>query len=261
MLENVPTASVGSRTRKGDSDWSSKRDLSWASDRRKPRDETHKTARPVKDTFGARLMQARIDKGYVNAVVAADALGTRTATYYQHEINRRVPCLEALENYAEHFGVTTDWLLKGRQHTVQRSVPIVGAIVTGGKIVDRMHAVQTLPASVDVTGKQALSLVALTVQTNDLVPAYRPGDVVFYVPANGLVAETADGFECVVELVNGKKMLRVCHLNADGTWTLECYNAPTIHGAVLVSAARVVWVQRATYQHPKPKPQPPSIAS
>lgn len=200
-------------------------------------------------------MQVRIAHGYEGQREAARAIGINAITYAHHENGRRNPSVQAVEIYARHFGVTSDFLLYGMNPKMpRRGVPVVGAISSGGKIVDLMHAANhDAPEFIQAIGSAVPGLEAVRVETDDLVPAYRPGDLVFYAPPGpGLMnPENVSGQECVVTLGNGMKLLCVCHANADGLWTLERYNAPAMHGAVLLNASPVLGVQRSAFLHPR----------
>lgn len=207
-------------------------------------------------TFGDRLKHARQRRGYDTSAEAARALAISEITYYHHEHGLRHPGVKIVGVYAAHFDVTIDWLLTGKRATLHQSVPVVGAICKRGKVIDRMNVSPPLPRFVSLALETDLNLRALEVRSPDLYPAYRPGDYVFYTAPEGLVLSDADGLECVVEMVNGEKMLRICHLNDDGFWTLECYSGELSHGAALLTASPVIFVQRAAYLHPKPALKP-----
>ena len=148
--------------------------------------------------------------------------------------------------------MTIDWLLTGERATLHQTVPVVGAICKRGKIVDRMSVSPPLPRFVTLALETDLNLRAMAVRCEDLYPAYRPGDYVFYSVPDAAALHEADGLECVVELVNGQQLLRICHLEDDGFWTLECYSGDLTHDAALFTASPVLFVQRAPYVHPKP---------
>lgn len=206
--------------------------------------------------FGKRLAQVRLRHGYESAREAAHKIGISHVTYYHHENGRRNPSVQAVEIYAGHFKVSADWLLYGEKTTVGRSVPVVGAVSPGGKVVDPMLVAAPLPTSVRIVSENPGELLSLVVETDDLYPAYRPGDVVIYAkPACGpLNPAEVNGRECVVVLTNGQTLLRICHADPDGYWTLECYHARTIQGARLASASPVISVQREACTHQRQRP-------
>ncbi|MEL6280919.1 MAG: helix-turn-helix transcriptional regulator, partial [Pseudomonadota bacterium] len=78
--------------------------------------------------FGAerRLKAARLGAGYKTAADAARALGVAEQTYFAHESGRRGLRSDALERYAEGFGVSKEWLLFGedrpREPAIQAAV-------------------------------------------------------------------------------------------------------------------------------------------
>lgn len=94
-------------------------------------------------TMGERLRQARTRKGYATATLAAKALGVAPATYTQHENGTRGFPAKRAREYARAFGVTTDWLLYGREAPSappanrhdrnRRTVPLVGYVGAGAQ--------------------------------------------------------------------------------------------------------------------------------
>lgn len=65
------------------------------------------------DDSAKRLIQARERAGYTRAADAAAAMGVAAATYHGHENGSRGLGRSA-QRYADFFGVSLDWLLRGK---------------------------------------------------------------------------------------------------------------------------------------------------
>lgn len=63
--------------------------------------------------FGARLRECRESAGLTQQTLAT-SLGVRTATLVAWEKGSSAPTLANATQLAEHFGVSLDWLARGR---------------------------------------------------------------------------------------------------------------------------------------------------
>lgn len=198
------------------------------------------------DTPASRLARLRRHAGYEAAADAARAMGANLTTYWQHENGTRKLSNIAADRYAAFFRVDPGLILYGeRAPPPPRRVPVVGAVMLHGRIRPRMEYALDVPETVAAPPGAGDELQALVVLEDDLAPAYRAGDVVFYAAPGPLDAPAATGRECVVETDSGERRLCLCEPDAQGSWTLRSYRGKPAHRVRLRSAAPVLWVQRA----------------
>ena len=195
-----------------------------------------------------RLMQLRIAAGFPSASAGSRAIGVSNITYQHHENGTRGISRKMASFYAGFFKVPAGLLLYGETPVVTIDVPIVGVINDGGKVGERMSPSQYLPETTPAPPFVDAELLALVVISDELYPAYRPGDVVFFDLLQEIDDNRLDGRECIIELTDGTRLLRVIHRQANGLFTLVTYNTgkPTVD-ASLAGATPIMWVQRGAY--------------
>lgn len=191
-----------------------------------------------------RLRQAREAAGWASAMQFAHAAKINYTTYAQHENGRRDLKQDIATRYERLLNLKPSTLLYGEQLPNLHPIPIVAYVGTAGKI-------ETIPSSKRPLRKVVLpdptDLVGLEVRGMENFPVYYTGDLVFH---RQLHPETFDvtqmhGLECVVELLDGTRLLRRVTVNANGRVTLLAYQGPPMMDQVIVAAARVELVQRA----------------
>ena len=190
-----------------------------------------------------RLQHLRCAAGYRFAAEAARAIGVGITTYSHPENGHRGISHRAAKVYGRFFGVTGGMILFGEVPATTADVPVIGAVAHAGRIVSRMQHLELLPETVPAPVQATEQMLALIVNSEGLYPAYRKGDIVFFAALNGVDPEQVHGRECVVELADGIRLLRMCHRTPDGNWTLTSYNAPPSFHVVLSAASPVLWVQ------------------
>lgn len=67
------------------------------------------------DSIGNRLRSLRIEHGMTQTVLAEE-LGVTKNTIWRLECKGDTPHVYVVMMYAEHFGVSTDWILFGKEH-------------------------------------------------------------------------------------------------------------------------------------------------
>ena len=198
-------------------------------------------------------MKLREGAGYASAAAFARSHNLNVTTYQHHENGNRGLTRKQAQAYADLHAVDVRALLYGDTGRDRGNVSISGYIIQDGvAAVD--HPIDTSEISeggaldVQVELPDFENLTAWRVLGNSLYPAYRDGDVIFHGP----LAEISDrapglhGLECIVELPDGRKLLRQLIAQGDGKYTLIGYSTPPILNQVIMLAAPVEFVKRQT---------------
>jgi len=122
-------------------------------------------------------------------------------------------------------------------------VPLVG-YVGAGAVVQMMDRGAGTSAIDWVKAPKGFGAVeALSVRGDSMYPVYRDGDTVFY---GGRAAELpikmAD--EYVVELIDGRWLIKIVEPERDGLYTLTAYNSAPIRDVEIVQAFKVRYIRR-----------------
>lgn len=187
-----------------------------------------------------RLKQARERAGFADAASAARRFGWSEATYRAHENGWRNFKQESARRYARAFRVPAEWLTLGIGPSQKKPVPLVGYIGAGAEIYpfDDGGSLDEIDPPPGV-GPDA---VAVKVKGDSMFPRYMEGDVLIYDQHDPV--DRADGQECVVALPDGRRLVKIIRSEADGTATLESWNAPPIRNVQVDWVAIVRWVKR-----------------
>lgn len=122
-------------------------------------------------------------------------------------------------------------------------VPLVGYVGAGAVVhfVDRGAGSSAIDYIKAPKGFGAVE--ALEVRGDSMYPVYRNGDIVFF---GGRAADLPirGEDEYVVELTDGRVLLKVVEARSDGTYSLNAYNAPPLHGVEIVNAFKVRYIRR-----------------
>lgn len=232
-------------------------------------EDTISTYNPdVDQAAAARLKRARIEAGYRTAVEFARKLGINMTTYHHHENGRRNIPEDVARHYANALDLDFSSLLFGDELRKVASVPIVGVIHGRGEITLMKDTSSDLCAALS-SGDEAQKnwaespgqtlqkihvpdfsrMEALIVRDNELWPAYRIDDVVFFytlvrIERGGMPPEW-HGVECVCLLKDGRRLLRQVFVQQDGGVTLVGYaTVPPMINAPIIAASPVEWVRR-----------------
>jgi len=217
-----------------------------------------------------RLKRARINAGYASASEFARNVSVNITTYHHHENGRRGIGNDYAQLYARALNVATATLLYGEDLHGTSSVPIVGVIGPGGKVLP-MHnnldsldhvvfdtrdldlpPTDTVRDAVASPSRRALALPdfqqlqALIITGDALYPAYSNNDVVLHrrLIRDPNTLRKLHGRECVVELKSGARLLRMVTMQGDGLATLCAYASPPMINVEIVAAAPVELVVR-----------------
>jgi DNA-binding XRE family transcriptional regulator len=208
--------------------------------------------------IAARLREARIKAGYRSARAFAQRNAISVTTYQHHENGRRALNLENAARYAAYFRTSMNYLLTGMKLREGTSVPIVGVLRQGGEIEPMFSVVKNdedasreFPAAKAETRRYPMFKVpdfttfqAILIEANDMYPAYRQGDIVFFQVLTPMDA-ALNGLECVVQRADGRQQVRMVVQQANGKVTLMAHSAPPELNVTITGAARVAFIRRA----------------
>lgn len=199
------------------------------------------------ETFGARLRQAREDRGFKKASDAAKQFGWSQATYYSHEGGTRGATAKRVKLYADAFKVREIWLLTGhgdRERSV-KTIRVAGYVGAGGEI----HAVAEDGWAgldeIEAPPGAGQHSVAAVVRGDSALPVYEDGAVLVWSERRYDV----DAFlnrptPMIVYLVDGRTLLkRITRGNVARRYTLLSANASPIEDVEIESVSRVDWTQ------------------
>lgn len=193
-----------------------------------------------------RLRWARQNAGYASASEFARAEGLGEATYRHHENGTRGLDVEKARRYGAALGVSWYWLLTGEQ--MPSEIPqarLFGTVGAGEKIIthDNHGPHEWIEAP---PGLQ--NAAAVNVRGESMLPAYRPGDLLFFsLDINGpRIPDDALGHDCAVQLHDGTVYVkRLARGSKARRYTLRSYAADDIENVVVDWAQPIRWIKRA----------------
>ncbi|SDX97937.1 LexA family transcriptional regulator [Roseicitreum antarcticum] len=187
-----------------------------------------------------RLREARERAGYADAASAARRFGWGETTYRSHENGQRGFKLDKAVQYGRAFRVSPEWLLLGKGDDLKKPVSLVGYVGAGAEVfaIDDGGALDELEPPPGI-GPDA---VAVGVRGDSMFPRYMDGDILIY--DRHIFIDQADGQECVVGLMDGRKFVKIVRAEPDGTVTLESWNAPPMRRMEFEFLAPILWVKR-----------------
>lgn len=186
----------------------------------------------------ARLKEARERAGYRSASEAARHFGWKDSTYRHHENGTRGIKPPDMQQYSRAYRVPMDWLVLGKKPGTS-IIPLVGDVGPGG-------VVQLSRETGNVEGIQGPpdlknGAEALRVKGDSMYPRYFEGDIIVY--KQPVPAGEANGHECVVQLQDGQRLIRILHMH-NGMVSLDGINTPPLIDAAISWVAPVAWVKR-----------------
>jgi transcriptional regulator with XRE-family HTH domain len=180
-------------------------------------------------SFGRRLRALRLAKGLRQAELAR-LVGRHQTAIGPYERDEYAPPPDIVERLARALDTSPEYLLFGR-HPRRSAIPLVGRIGPGGLAE---------PVELGTLALKDDQLVGWRVADETMVPAYRPGQVVLVLAAEVRLEELL-GLDVLAELADGRRLLRRLLPGArPELFDLAAWNAPTLLGASLASARRVV---------------------
>lgn len=222
-----------------------------------------------------RLKRLREEAGFPTAASAAAAAGINQATYHHYENGFRPITQRAAKKIAEALGVSPAVLLFGQRLHSPVEVGIVGSLGSQGIVAplglpnrgasgaemdaqariawfaDPSDSGLRTAAPPGVTRETGRQLAAITVDTQDAMPVFCPGDELFYRPTkpSGLINATKiHNRRCIVVTVDGEVLARIVIAHADGSITLLACGvlaARRLAPGTVVSVWPILWTKHA----------------
>jgi phage repressor protein C with HTH and peptisase S24 domain len=194
-------------------------------------------------TKGERLQWAREKAGFSSKLAAAKRFGWTASTYAAHENGQNDYDDKPASKYAKAFKVSAGWLLTGEGSPSPKSNkhPVVNYVGGGSELVpiddypigEGIKEIE-LPAGVPANA------VVVEVKGESMHPRYYDGEYLVYI-RDGRSPEELVGRECVVELTDGRKMVKTVRRGSKrGLFRLESFNASPIED-VKIKWAGYVW--------------------
>ena len=119
---------------------------------------------------------------------------------------------------------------------------LVGDVGAGEKVLPFAHsAIEEVEAPPGISDARALR-----VRGDAMWPAYRGGDLLFFVPTKGFDSASCLLHECIVQVVDGPMYVkRVLPGSAQSTYILASYRAAELLDVRIRWASPVLWVKRS----------------
>lgn len=204
-----------------------------------------KPQKPVRAWFRNRL-KALAHKGKSQKKLA-EVLGVarpRISEIVSGKRNIKSHEVRAIAEYLELPEATVLSHLSDRKRPAMATVALVGYVGAGAVVIpfDDQGALDYIEAPPGASGDD---VVAVVVRGNSMWPAYRDGDLIYYMTQPTII-DTCAGQDCVVQLDDGRMLLKTVTRGSEpGTWTLIAHNDAPIENVILAWAAPVQWVRKA----------------
>jgi phage repressor protein C with HTH and peptisase S24 domain len=196
-------------------------------------------------TAGQRIRRLRKALGGETQAAFAARFGVDQSTVSKWESDRQTPepkhwdIIASLEEPAED-----ESNVGAAARPLFTLVPLRGYVGAGAEvhILDRGSS---LDAIEHIKAPRGFGPVeALQVRGDSMVPAYNDGDTIFLSEGHVPLPIQVPG-EYVVELADGRVLLKNVHPAGNGRYTLLSHNGPPITGVEIVKAAKVRYVRKA----------------
>ena len=191
-------------------------------------------------THHARLIEARIERGFENAKAAAEAFGWSVTTYQQYENGTRALSRKAAAVIGSAFGVDPGMLLYGLQPR-RGKVPLVhfgGAIDAGHRVIPSDDLDRVIEGIIGDADGEAFEIVG-----ESMLPLAGPGDIAFFGPSRPV--SRLIGSECIVELVDGVRLFKTIERGSrPSVYNLTSYNALPIKDVEIAAAGPFLGIKR-----------------
>lgn len=199
------------------------------------------------NNLGSRISRVRRHLGETQAEFG-ERFGVDQSTVSKWESGKQVPesghldivaSLEAFEDDAVPIGTKSTT----GGNTLFTLVPVVGYVGAGAVVhmYDRGAGSSAIEYVKAPKGFGAVE--ALEVRGDSMYPVYRNGDTIYF---GGREAELpiTESDEYVIELRDGRILLKIVEPRGNGTYTLLAYNGAPVNGVEIVKAFKVRYIRR-----------------
>lgn len=199
------------------------------------------------NTLGTRISRLRRHLGETQATFG-ERFGVDQSTISKWESGRQVPDSVHLDvigslEMGETDGINGDKLPTTPGNPLFTLVPVVGYAGAGAVVhmYDRgagSSAIEYIKAP-----KGFGAVEAIEVRGDSMYPVYRNGDTIYYDGREATLPIT-ESDEYVVELRDGRMLLKLVEPRGNGQYTLLAYNGAPINGVEVIRAFKVRYIRR-----------------
>lgn len=197
-------------------------------------------------TIAQRVKRIRARAGE-NQTVFAHRFGVDQSTVSKWEHGTQTPepraldMLALLEEDASENPENTSDSGTGSLFTL---VPVAGQIGAGAAVYDFDGEDGGKNIGFERTPRGFGAVEALQVRGDSMYPVYRDGDLI-YIEDRPAEFPLRRNTEYVIQLADGRRLLKMIEPGADGRYNLVSYNAPAEPDVEIVNAQRVRYVRKA----------------
>lgn len=169
----------------------------------------------------------------------ADRIKRDKSTVWRYEAGRTPIFNDGALEVFQALGLTTqDEILRALSSA---EAPMIGAVGAGARIFPAEDDAETIPSPPGLDQP-----IAVRVSGTSMMPAYRPGDILFC-ENRPVTSQDIMNRDCIVETMDGRRLVKkVLPGGAPGTVRLFSYETQEAEPDVQLRTASVVrWVQRA----------------
>lgn len=190
-----------------------------------------------------RLVRCMIASGY-NRKSLSKAAG-RGETFVRDLLRGHSPTVDSLVDVCRVLGVTVAYILDGEAPTFQKVVVIGHAAVAESWTPFEEGGAANSDVELRMEGGEA---IAVEVQGDAMLPAYRNRDVLIGAKSVGKNVDNMIGLDCIVETDDGRRYIKTLQRGvARGTYNLRSLvpGKPDIEAIKVAWVAPITWIRRS----------------
>lgn len=195
-----------------------------------------------------RIKKFRKERGMTLEQLAV-AAGTSAPWVYKLESGQAKLTTEWLERFADAFGCDPLELIGDYgKNKIAPTVPLVGYVGAGGRYYPEPATGEWVEfARVERPPGEETNVVALRVVGKSMSPAYREGDIIYFVRDASMPIDSLVGKECIVQVRGAGAYVRFLGRgNQPGKWRLSTLDGRQDDDEVDIEwAAKVLWAKKA----------------
>lgn len=175
--------------------------------------------------------------------------GVDQSTVAKWERGKQVPTDHRIDLIADLEEETNtsdeaDENIAGGSKSLFTLVPVTGDVGAGAAVYPVQGETSTRAAGYVKAARGFGAVEALRVRGDSMWPAYRDGDLIF-IENRPAELPLLSGKEYIVELADGRVLLKIIELTDQGRYNLISYNAPPENSVEIVAARRVRYIRKA----------------